>query len=445
VTMRETVPWAVESPAATEAPASERPVPRWERGFAWFGLFLSTGGCIPILEWMFRIRFTGDALGGDPVAQAVWSLVYALAALLLFVRLPRVVGALPALGTIWVILLLALGSVLWSAAPPVTLRRSVALLGTSVFAFYLGTRYTRNEVFRLLFSVFTAVVLLSFLAARLGIAQAPGTWQGIFTTKNLLGQAMELSAIVSLLFALSESAWKRVLGAAVFLLSCALLLLSDSKTALVVLLAALMLMVPLRVIRLRYRVAELAIIALLVGAGAMSVWLAGSSDTVLNLLGRNASLTGRVPLWEMLWDMIKRSPWVGYGYGGFWLYWDGPSAAIWKVCIVRWGWLPPNGHDGFIDLWLDLGLVGVLAFLVSFVVSFVRAFRVAHDGRSFADLFPIMFLYFMVLGNLTESALVTHNSMIWVLFVAVTTQLWVTRHGRPRQPGVGAWTPTYGG
>jgi O-antigen ligase len=177
----------------------------------------------------------------------------------------------------------------------------------------------------------------------------------------------------------------------------------------------------------------------------LSVWLGGSSDAVLNLLGRNASLTGRVPLWHMLWDMIQRSPWVGYGYGGFWLYWDGPSAEIWKVCIVRYGWLPPNGHDGFIDLWLDLGLVGVLAFVVSFVVSFLRAFRVAHEGASSADLFPIMFLYFMVLGNLTESALVTHNSLIWVLFVAIATQLWVGRHGRPPQPGVGGWTPTYGG
>lgn len=406
--------------------------PLWERAFAWVALMLATGGCIPIMEWMLGIRGQGDALGGDPFAQAIWSTVYLGAALLLFLRFPRVVRALPALGTIWIIVVLAVVSSQWSVAPSVTMRRAVAFVGTTLVGLYLGTRFRRATVFRILFAVFATVVALSPVASILGFRAAPGTWQGVFGTKNVLGQAMVCSAIVSVLFAASEMGWRRIAGCVIFTLSVALLLLSNSKTSLVVLLAALALLIPLRLLRLRTGVAELAITASLVAAGAVGVWIAGNSAAVLNLLGRDATLTGRVQLWSLLLEMIQRQTWLGYGYGGFWLGWDGPSGPIWQICIARYGWLPPNGHDGFIDLALDLGLVGLVAFLVSLGTSLVRAVRLAHAGRSWADMFPVMFLYFTILANLTESALVTHNSLVWVLLVTSTVQLWSEfRPGRP--------------
>lgn len=435
---------AWDPPPGSQPGTLERRVPRAERGFAWFALFLATGGCIPILEWILKIR-SDDARGGDPFAQAVWAAVYLLAGLLLFVRLPRVIRVLPALGTLWIIVLMAPASSLWSAAPPVTLRRAVALLGTTLVGLYLGTRFSWRELTLLLFSVCAVAVPLSFLVKGLELYQAPGTWQGIFTSKNQLGQVMVFSAIVSLLFALSQSAWRRNLGIAILILSGALLVLSGSKTAIVVLLGAIMLLLPLRVFGLRYRVSELAVIAILVGAGALGVWLGGNSEAVLDLLGRNASLTGRVPLWEMLWGMIQRNPWLGYGYGGFWLYWDGPSAEIWKVCILRYGWLPPNGHNGFLDLWLDLGAIGVLAFSWSLLGSFRRAIRLAQQSTAFTDLFPIMFLYAMVLSNLTESALVTHNSFLWLLFVAITLQLRLIGSDTARWAQPEARAPDVGG
>jgi exopolysaccharide production protein ExoQ len=409
--------------SASDARVSGQRVPRPEVVFAWFGLFVSTGGLIPVVQPLLGFQTRGEDLGGDPFAQGIWAVVYGVSAILLFVRLPRVIRTMPALGTIWVIVAMALASPLWSAAPEVSTRRGIALLGTTVFALYLVARFTSDQIFRVLFSAFVVVVPLSMVCGLLRFGVPPGDWQGSFSSKNLLGQAMVLSTVISLLFALSESGWRRVLGAVTTLFSIALLLLSDSKTSVVVLFASLLLLLPLRVLRLRHRVAELAVTATLVGAGSLAVWIAGNSGSVLNLLQRDATLTGRVPLWEMLWEMIQRKPWMGYGYGGFWLYWHGPSAAIWEACMARYGWLPPNGHDGFIDLWLDLGAIGLLAFTARLILSLVRATRMAQQGRSFADLFPIVFLYSMVLGNLTQSALVAHNSLIWILFVTISTHL----------------------
>jgi len=416
--------WTLAPGSANPLRASDRRVSPFDIGFAWLGLLVASGGVLPILKPILGFQGRDEGLAGDPFAQAIWLAIYATAAVLLFIRLPRVVRALPALGTIWIILAVALASPAWSAAPEVSVRRSFALLGTTIFALYLGTRFTRHELVRILFAVYVAAVPLNILAGVMGIGAPYGVWMGTFSSKNLLGQAMVLSTVVCLLFTLSETGWKRGLGLATTALSCALLILSNSKTSAVVLFASVMLLIPLRVLRLRYRVAELAVTATLVGAGTLAVWIAGNSAAVLNLLGRDATLTGRVQLWGMLWQMIQQKPWIGYGYGGFWLYWNGPSAAIWQVSMARYGWLPPNGHDGFIDLWLDLGVVGLVAFVVNFAASFVRSFGVAREAQSFLDLFPVMFLYIMVLANLTESALVIHNSLMWVLFVTISVQLW---------------------
>jgi O-antigen ligase len=160
---------------------------------------------------------------------------------------------------------------------------------------------------------------------------------------------------------------------------------------------------------------------------------------VLNLLGRDATLTGRTPLWGLIWERIKLHPLLGYGYGGFWLQWAPPSGDIWRISMRTGGWLPPNGHNGFIDLLAELGFAGLGAFLVSFASNVVRALRLVRESVSAVDLFPLLFLYLLLLTNLTESALVTHNSLLWLLYIAFTVQLGL-QAGRPRSYPVAART-----
>jgi O-antigen ligase len=347
----------------------------------------------------------------------IWSGVYALAGILIFVRLPTVLRALPALGALWVLLLLAPLSLTWSFAPDVSLRRSVALLGSSIFAVYLGTRFSRAELFRVLFWTLAATAVLSFVIGQL---RPDFQWQGAFGSKNLLGRTMAMAATVALLYAM---AYSRTWGTVVFVLAAGLLVQSGSKGALLVFLAGLTLLPVIRVWRMRHGVAINAVFSGVAVCGMLATWVAGNSDAVINLLGRDATLTGRIPLWGLVWDAIQLRPWLGYGYGGFWLQWAPPSGEIWRTSLQTGGWLPPNAHNGFIDLWADLGLVGLGLFLVSLAATLIRALRLAHQHVSADDMFPLLFLYFLVLSNLTESGLVTHNSLLWMWYVALSMQL----------------------
>ena len=406
-----------------------------ESAFAWLALYLATGGGISMLEFLLRITPPQDVQQGDPFAQRIWSAVYVLAALLIFLRLPRVVRGLPALGSLWVLLALALASITWSFGPSVTLRRSIALLGTTVVGIYLGTRYSREELFRILFWVLATVTAASLITGFALGAGGPGAaWRGVFGSKNELGHVMAMAAATAATYFM-EPRGRRYWAAGTFLIAVALLVLSGSKGALVVLFAGLMIFPLSHVFRVRPGLTGTAALAAFAACGMVVTMLMGNSDTVLNLLGRDATLTGRTPLWALIWERIKVRPLLGYGYGGFWLQWNPPSGDIWRVSMFTGGWLPPNGHNGFIDLWADLGLAGLGAFLFSFASNATRALRLVRESASALDRFPLLFLYLVVLSNLTESELVTHNSLVWLVYVALSIQLGLEA-GRSRPSSV---------
>jgi O-antigen ligase len=138
----------------------------------------------------------------------------------------------------------------------------------------------------------------------------------------------------------------------------------------------------------------------------------------------------------------------GYGYGAFWRGIGGPSAWVWAAV----GSTPPHSHNGFLDAWLDLGLVGVILVVTALIAALASAWKVMRIPGPIVRSWPFVFVLFLLLSNLTESSLVARNSLSWTLFVAVTaaTQLELARnrreavvpagrpHGIPRVAGVGA-------
>jgi len=153
----------------------------------------------------------------------------------------------------------------------------------------------------------------------------------------------------------------------------------------------------------------------ILGAG----WLVGHSDAVLQTVGGDSTLTGRSEIWSAVWQMISVHPWRGWGFDAFWRGIDGPSAQVWAMV----GATPPHSHNGVLDLWLDLGAVGVLVFLGSFLVATARAARALRGGWSLQSVLPATYLVFFALYNVSESTLLQQHSLFWVLYTAVAVQL----------------------
>lgn len=400
-----------------------------EHGFVCLVLFLATGAFQSLLRLGGGEIPIGAAtrlqVEGDPLQQRLWLAVYVVVAGLVARQHRAVLAAAMRSPLLWVLVTLPLLSTLWSTAPPLTLRRSVLLLATTGFGAYLVARFHRDRLFGLLSAVLGAIAVLSLILAlafpAYGRAHGifEGAWRGVFFQKNELGQAMALGATIWLL----RLVYPRGPGAvnlAFFGLSTMLLVLSDSKSSLVLFAALAATIAAIRAFQMGAAVSGLGLVLAGIAGPAAAVWLPRNYEALLGALGRNPTLTGRTAYWEQAWSSIAQRPVLGHGYGAFWRGPEGPSADF----IVVFGEdSPAHAHNGLLDLWLVLGVVGVLLFVCLLVLNLFRALARLGRERSPEGVFPFVFVLFLAGFNATESDIMTYNTLLWMVYAAITVQL----------------------
>jgi len=249
-----------------------------------------------------------------------------------------------------------------------------------------------------------------------------GMWNGVFDNKNSFGRAMALQVAVMALIALDAKrhrvlAWLAVAG------TMALVLLSGSIGSLMAAAAVLILIPLFRSLRLRLTTAvAVCTISVLLGAIVLTVFLSNAEEAFA-LLGRDPTLTGRTDIWAAALVSIAERPWLGYGHNAFWQGWAGPSVSL----INAIGWESPNSHNGLLDLWLELGLVGVCTFLLGLGIAARRAIRSVRNTVTAAGLWPLVFLSYLVVMNFSTSTIMLQHSLYWVLYVAVMSSVTALR------------------
>jgi O-antigen ligase len=398
-----------------------------ERIFAGVALFLATSALFPLLQG------AGDSTLVAPPTDARLTIaslaVYAIALVLVARRRAAVLELIARNKALFGLVGLALLSVAWSGSPGTTAFRAFALLLTTGLGVYLATSFETGELASLVAWVLLAIIVLSVVFAELrpayGLDHLRGdAWRGVFTTKNELGRIAVLAGALWLVRAITlRGHLISAIGAVC--LSLYALDRSGSKTGTLVALLLAAFLVALPALRAHHSIAIPAGTLLAVTGVLSFQWLAGHSDAALNTIGGDSTLTGRSEIWSAVWTMISAHPWLGYGFSAFWRGFDGPSAEVWGMV----GATPPHAHNGVLDLWLDLGLAGVLLFGISFAVTAGRAVRALRESWSVETVFPACLLAFLVLFNLSESTLLRQHSIFWVLYVAAAVQL-----ARVREP-----------
>jgi O-antigen ligase len=321
----------------------------------------------------------------------------------------------------WVLVLasLAIASAGWSEVPTFTARRAIVVFSTTMFGIYFGATFRREVQVRLLCWAFAIMAVSSVVAAVLfpdyGVDRLfhEGDWQGVYAQKNILGRLMLLGALVFVLRP-GRGVWSSAARLGGVLLCVIVLFFSGSRTSFVVLLALLVAIPVYRVaVARRAEVGvPLLMVALLVVVGGM-MWLPDNYGALLGMLGRDETLTGRTFLWAGAVEAISAKPWLGYGYSAFWLGTTGPSRSI----ITDVGWGVTQAHNGYLDLCLDLGVVGLSLFVWSMWCGFLTAIKEYRPALR-ASLWPFVVVSMTVIINVVEGDLFKGNGLSWALYVS---------------------------
>jgi exopolysaccharide production protein ExoQ len=131
------------------------------------------------------------------------------------------------------------------------------------------------------------------------------------------------------------------------------------------------------------------------------------TDAVIYALGRDTTLTGRTELWTDLLN-IGTNPLFGAGYESFWL--GDRLTAIW----ARHTWRPNQAHNGYLEVYLNLGLIG-LALLVTFLISSYRTISGRLASAPHFALLGLTMWTVLLAYNVTEAAF--KSQLVWFIFL----------------------------
>jgi exopolysaccharide production protein ExoQ len=410
--------------AAPVAVAGAKTADRADRTAFWVSV-----GLVLVFSQFWVMPLTGPGPGTiDPAVSAsirnYFFPCYLVVIWLTVRRASRVGLALLRAPELALLLGVALASMVWSIDPEVTTRRWVAVALTTLTGVVIAERLTWPKFLEVFATVYGVVIIICFVFAlafpRYGrmIVEFPGAWRGVWGHKNLLGYHMSVAFTVFAASAITNPP-RRGLWIAGMAAALALMLLSQSKTSLASCLIGAS-CIPLVALARRGPVWAVVATYLWVGALIGLVFLLfAAPDLLLGLVGKDATLTGRTQIWAAVLRQIAHRPLTGYGFGAVW-----DSTSLWGP--LPWiskeqGFVIHEAHNTWLGLWLELGLLGLIAWTLLFVGVWTRALLALYSRQ--AAYFALPFLVVFSLHTFTESAALAQNDLIWLLFSATVVKL----------------------
>lgn len=328
-------------------------------------------------------------------------------------------------------------TLIWSEAPRITVTHLVggfaALAVALDFAVLLDAE-RRWLCLRASFAVIAAscffmIVLAPTYGTMSGIRAQDfshiGAWRGVYMHKNVLGAYGALGFGLSVLGMFRPGpgrSFSGILVAAFFLL----VFFSTSKTSLL-LSAALLTTGFFVAASFAYPRARKAIAVTFVGGGLAAVSiLVAFFEPITEALGGDPTLTGRTLIWRALIPQVAEHPWYGVGLGAFWRIGENatklPNRAVLDIQSVL-DWAVPHAHNGYLDLAVETGLVGLglgcAVLLILLIFAIRRAFGADRPSDVLDAGWPLIVGVHFFLLNFTESFWTQRNATAdWCLVLA---------------------------
>jgi len=296
-------------------------------------------------------------------------------------------------------------------------------------ALYFAVRFTVREILHFASCALALAAIGSTIAAiyvpsfGVGRDEYQGLWLGAFGQKNELGEMMTVGFLVNMVLFWQERS-HRLLRLSLAAISLFLMLKADSMTSFTICCILPYLFWASKKILTKkgdaiIRILQFGLPVLILAAGVTMQF-----GRILEVMGRSADLTGRTVLWAAVAPAILDKLYLGYGYEAFWRGYQGAAGEIW----AQMGDLYSYSHNGFLEVLLGLGLVGLVSMLTALVFYSRSAFQALQrqGNDAIAAFWPWAFLMYLLLSNLLAGNLMKSNNLPWLLYMITALSLCFT-------------------
>ena len=229
---------------------------------------------------------------------------------------------------------------------------------------YMAVRFKPEKVFKIIvyysvFSILASALLLIFdpSLARIDNAFFQGAWRGIYWHRNHLGSLMAFfSTILLLELAMNKHRlWLSISLFVCFIMAAIMVFGSRSATGILVFFILNGMFILARLwLKFQHHLTKKHYMGLAVFFGLALVLALANIEKIFSLLGRNSTLTGRVPVWiDLLTRIWVQKPILGFGFGALW---NQEAFRLSMTSFHKWGYMMYFSDNGFLDILLNTGL-----------------------------------------------------------------------------------------
>jgi exopolysaccharide production protein ExoQ len=399
-------------------------------------MWLWIAGSRPVSSWLgMGTHGLASTLDGNPMDAAIFVALMVAGIIVVVLRGQRAITLLKANGPVLLYLLYCVISVSWSPFPEPAFKRWTKDVGDVVMVLILATdaqpiAALRRLYSRLGFILFPASILL-IRYTDLGRGYDPDgnpMNTGVTTNKNSLGLIVFLVSLgvlwnvrALLIDKEAPNRGRRLVAQGTLLVfGMALLEMAHSATSVAcfILGGGLMLATSLGVIRNRPgRVRALCLVVVLAGGLSM---LFGGGSIVSDALGRGDKLSGRTDIWAAS-IAAAGNPVIGTGFESFW---NVHAREVARSLVLKGFLNMPDlvsAHNGYIEVYLDLGWVGVCLIALILISGYRHASKAFQRDPKLGSLM-LAYISTGAFYSITEVGFrVLTPSWIFLLLAVVTS------------------------
>lgn len=325
------------------------------------------------------------------------------------------------------VLYIVLDSLVVSIDRKMVLISAIHLALTVLFALWLIEQYDMEEMLELFYgalTIFVSILLIGVVLFPKVVFfnyQGSKTFCGLFATKNEAGTVLCLGIIlqtVLLEMRLRKKKKITLLFLGLLLAQFGLLMLTKNMGSILVSFVAIGYIIFYALQKKKKRLPIcLLFVAASVGFLFFALTVLKALGPFFESLGKDASLTGRVPLWEQAINVMSNNHTLtGYGYLMFWrtpsivnVFHSGFEENTWAAVYSA------SMHNMIIELWCDLGLMGVGLLFLMMLGADQGVKYLGEEQYMFSSAYIVMY----TVSNLTERGMLADSLFTLVLFVVL--------------------------
>lgn len=383
--------------------------------FSFFLFFIFFGTSLPFQE---KIQDSESLTTSNPIRQIVFSVIFFLSIISLTPKWNKVFEFVKQEKFLFIFLLWALLSIIWSNFPDVTFKRWIQIFGSYIVIISIFVHSESVEdilkFFRIILLIYIPISFISVLAIPGATQSYQGeiAWRGLADHKNGFGQISLVSSLFWFFISKHKKSKLNWMSYFMFFISVILLIGSKSSTSIITFFIIGLLILFINIKEkfsfggigkwLLYLLGLLLVTIIIITAVLFPTVL----ESFFNLIGKDPTFTGRTDLWADVLSLVSKNIIWGVGYGAFWVPNSSELNYIYNIYI----WLPEQSHNGYIDIIIETGFIGLSIFASMLFAYFYR------NSKWQTDNFWKYFIIAAIILNFQESSLFRTTSMVGILF-----------------------------